>query len=379
MLTIRKLIARAGILTLAASSAACTSISFLIANVPASFGPYQRTTDIAYGSEKRQKLDVYVPADPNAPDAQPVAGRARSAATAVHDARAADEAGAASNAGAACEARAARAAHAPALADVASRGSLIHTTAVSGAAQRPALRPVVIFWYGGSWQTGSKSSYRFVGAALAERGFIANLPDSRLYPKVKFPDFVEDAANAVAWVQQHAEELGGDPRHIVLMGHSAGAYTAAFLALKPDFLIKAGANPDWIAGLVGLAGPYAITPNTRALRTIFGKPYAAADYQPVRFVTPQAPPTFLAHGLDDHLVSVHQTEALRDALRRNDVRVETELYPDRGHADMVAAFSVPARHRAPVLDDAVKFIESVTKVAAADTSIPAAAQLSGAR
>src|SRR5690242_9210908 len=109
MLTIRKLrklIARAGIVTLAASSAACTSISFLIANVPASFGPYQRTTDIAYGSEKRQKLDVYVPSNPSAPQA----------------------------------------------------------------AEAPrALRPVVVFWYGGSWQDGSKSEYRFVGAALAQR------------------------------------------------------------------------------------------------------------------------------------------------------------------------------------------------------------------
>src|SRR5262245_1487022 len=148
MLTIRKLIARAGILTLAASSAACTSISFLIANVPASFGPYQRTTDIAYGSDKRPKLDVYVPEAPSAAQ-------------------------------------------------------------VAQSATRP-LRPVVVFWYGGSWQDGSKSEYRFVGAALAERGFIAVLPDYRLYPKVKFPAFVDDAAKAVAWVQQHAEEFGGD-------------------------------------------------------------------------------------------------------------------------------------------------------------------------
>lgn len=336
MLTIRKLIARAGVLALAASSAACTSLSFLIANVPASFGPYQRTTDIAYGSEKRQKLDVYVPLD--AADAEPARAGARPSG--------------------------------------AQSGGLLRTAASSdvapirgATATRATLRPVVVFWYGGSWQTGSKSSYRFVGAALAERGFVAVLPDYRLYPKVKFPEFLDDAAHAVAWVQQHAQELGGDPRHVVLMGHSAGAYTAAFLALKPDFLIKAGAKPEWISGLVGLAGPYAIAPNTRALRRIFGTPFAAADYQPVRFVTRQAPPTFLAHGLDDHVVSVHQTEALRDALRRNDVRVEAALYPDRGHADMVAALSVPARHRAPVLDDAVKFIESVTSAAPTLTAI----------
>ena len=53
-------------------------------------------------------------------------------------------------------------------------------------------RPVVIFWYGGSWSSGSRSQYRFVGAALAERGFVTVLPDYRLYPKVKFPEFLVD-------------------------------------------------------------------------------------------------------------------------------------------------------------------------------------------
>jgi acetyl esterase/lipase len=335
MLTIRKLIARAGVLTLAAYSAACTSAAFMIANVPATFGPYTRTTDIPYGSEKRQRLDVYVPAG---------AGPDQSSASAFSGNTQA--------------------------------GALVRTGAAGG---RGSLRPVVIFWYGGSWQSGSKSSYKFVGAALAERGFVAVLPDYRLYPKVKWPSFVNDASQAVAWVQQHAPEFGGDPRNIVLMGHSAGAHTAAFLALRPDFLTQAGAHPEWIRGLVGLAGPYALAPNTRALRTIFGRPYAATDWQPVRFVTRQSPPTFLAHGLDDWLVSVHQTEALRDALRRNDVRVQAELYPDRGHADMIAAFSVPGRGRAPVLDDAVKFIESVTSAAPITAAMPAAAQLAGAR
>jgi dipeptidyl aminopeptidase/acylaminoacyl peptidase len=70
--------------------------------------------------------------------------------------------------------------------------------------------------------------------------------------------------------------------------------------------------------------------------------------------------------LNDWVVSARQTEQLRDALRRNDVRVVTQLYPGLGHADTVAALSIPARHRAPVLDDAVKFISSVTAVAPAE-------------
>ncbi len=265
----------------------------MVANVPASFGPYHRTTGIAYGAQKRQELDVYVP-DAPADDAP------------------------------------------------------------------SAKRPVVIFWYGGSWDSGDRSSYRFVGAALAEQGFVTVLPDYRLYPGVKFPVFMEDAANAVAWVQKHAAQFGGDPHRIVLMGHSAGAHMAAFLALNRGFLAKYGASSEDIVGLVGLSGPYILAPNTLALHTIFANPYTEADWQPARFVSRQAPPAFLAHGLNDTLVSVKQTEKLRDVLRANGVRVETELYPGLGHADTVAALSIPARGRAPVLEQVSQFIRSVT-------------------
>jgi acetyl esterase/lipase len=230
-----------------------------------------------------------------------------------------------------------------------------------------ANRPVVIFWYGGSWQGGSKSDYRFVGAALAERGFITVLPDYRLYPEVKFPDFLDDAAHAVAWVQEHAQEFGGDPRRVVLMGHSAGAHTAAYLALNRDFLAKRGAKPEWIVGLVGLSGPYALAPNTRALNRIFAAPWGESDWQPVRFVTAKAPPTFLAHGLSDSIVSVRQAEQLRDALQAKGVRVETELYPDKGHAATVAGFSKPARGTAPTLDETVAFLGSLTSTSTAQT------------
>jgi acetyl esterase/lipase len=274
---------------MAGALCACSAITFGIANAPAAFGAFERQADIAYGSDARQKLDVYVPK-----------------------------------------------------------------------VEEASARPVVVFWYGGSWQRGSKSDYRFVGAALADRGYVTVLPEYRLYPEVKFPDFLDDAARAVAWVQQHAQEFGGDPHRVVLMGHSAGAHTAAFLALNHEFLAKRGANPDWIAGLVGLSGPYVLAPNTRALNRIFAPPWGESDWQPVRFVDAQAPPTFLAHGLDDGLVSVVQTQKLRDALEARGVRVETELYPDTGHAATIAAFSKAARGSAPTLDQAVAFLGSLT-------------------
>jgi acetyl esterase/lipase len=232
-------------------------------------------------------------------------------------------------------------------------------------------RPVVVFFYGGSWTSGRRGLYRFVGAALAERGIVTVVPDYRLYPQVKFPLFLDDGAMAVAWVQKHAQEFGGDPQRIVLMGHSAGGHEAAFLAYDRQLLQKAGAHPEWIVGLVGLSGPYALAPDTKILHTIFASPYTEAEWQPVRFVTPQSPPTLLVHGTADDVVAIEHTEKLRDVLQANHVRVETHFYPDKGHADTVAAMSVLARGRAPVLDQSVSFIESVTALRAPEQA-PAA-------
>jgi len=223
-----------------------------------------------------------------------------------------------------------------------------------------ANRPVVIFWYGGSWTKGSKADYRFVGTTLAERGFVAVLPDYRLYPQVSFPLFDEDGARAVAWVEQHIREFGGDPRRIVLMGHSAGGHTAAFLALNHAFLQKFGADPQSIAGLVGLSGTYVLVPDTDTLRATFPPPYTEQDWQPVRFVDSRAPPTLLLHGLDDKEVLPQEAIDLNDALLRDHVRVELHLYPHRGHPDTVAPFALVARWRTPVVQETVKFIESVT-------------------
>lgn len=223
-----------------------------------------------------------------------------------------------------------------------------------------AVCSIVVFFYGGSWSTGEKSEYAFVGAALAERGYVVAIPDYRLYPQVRFPAFIEDGASAVAWVQQHAGEFGGDPDRIVLMGHSAGAHIAAMLALDDAYLERAGMRPHSIVGLVAMSGPYALDPNTDILRTIFSSPYTPQDWQPVRFAGSQAPPTLLLHGLSDTLVDYRHTEKLRDTLLSHGVQAEVHLYPKRGHADTIGSFSLAARFRTPSLKQTLDFLGRVT-------------------
>jgi len=84
-------------------------------------------------------------------------------------------------------------------------------------------RPVVVFLHGGAWMQGSKDQYLFVGEALVSKGFVAVIPNYRLFPDVKFPTFVEDNALALKWVYNNIQRFGGDPNDVYIMGHSAGA------------------------------------------------------------------------------------------------------------------------------------------------------------
>ena len=219
--------------------------------------------------------------------------------------------------------------------------------------------PVVVFWYGGSWIAGRKSEYRFVGDTLAKRGIVTVLADYRLYPQVTFPLFDEDGAKAVAWVEHHVREYRGDPEHLVLMGHSAGGHTAAFLAFNHQFLRKFGADPKDIVGLVGLSGTYVLVPDSEGLRAAFPPPYSVKDWQPIKFVDSCAPPTLLLHGLADKEVLPQEAIELRDALEKAHVPVQLHLYAHRGHGDTIASFAPVTGWRTPALRDSVAFIRSV--------------------
>ena len=220
--------------------------------------------------------------------------------------------------------------------------------------------PVIVFWHGGGWTDGKKGFYRFVGATLAQLGYVVVLPNYRVYPEVRFPSFLDDAARSVAWVEQHAAEYGGDPHRIVLMGHSAGAHMAAMLAINHSYLAQAGVDLHDIIGLIGLSGPYALAPNTDVLNTIFSAPYTTHDWQVIPYANSEVPPVLLIHGGADNLVWPSNSEDLARALRSRGVSVEVRIYPGKGHGDTVAGLSSLARGRAPTLQDIAQFLKTLS-------------------
>jgi acetyl esterase/lipase len=219
-------------------------------------------------------------------------------------------------------------------------------------------RPFLVFWHGGRWSSGDKADYRFVGAALAELGYVVVIPNYRHYDQVKMPGFMDDAARAALWAAAHGAEFGADPNRFYLTGHSAGAHLAALVTLDSRYFAATGLPAPSIAGVIGLSGPYDFLPLREAdVQDMFGPPQNYPDSQPVNFVRAGAPPMLLIHGLKDTIVSPNNSRSLAAALQTHGVPVALKLYPNLVHADTVAALSLPARGRAPTLADIAAFVK----------------------
>ncbi len=239
-----------------------------------------------------------------------------------------------------------------------SHGQALDVWRPARSAKRPL--PVLIFWYGGGWVNGARGDYAFAARALAKRGFVVVVPDYRKVPKVRFPAFLEDGAQAVRWTRDNIAKFGGDPDRIAVSGHSAGAYTAVMLTLDAQWLTAAGVDPGTIKAAVGLCGPYDFYPFTakRAIDAMQGAPDPQLT-QPIHFARGDAAPLLLISAGDDVQVRAHNANNLTSRLKAMGGQVEHIDYPGLSHENVVMALAKPFRSKAPVLDDSVTFLERV--------------------
>jgi acetyl esterase/lipase len=233
-----------------------------------------------------------------------------------------------------------------------------HTLDIYVPEKLTASAPVVVFFYGGGWESGSKEMYRFIGYALAAQGLVVVIPDYRLHPDVEFPAFMNDAAEAVEWAHVNAARLGGDPDRLFLMCHSAGAQIATLLSMDPEYLLSVSASPEhYICGVIGLAGPYDFLPLQRELKAVFGPEVNWPKSQPINYVSADAPPMLLLTGTSDGSVNYNNTLHLAERLRDKGAKVEDALYPGLGHTGVIAALSDTLTFMAPVRDATLSFIK----------------------
>ncbi len=113
--------------------------------------------------------------------------------------------------------------------------------------------PLLVFFYGGGLEQGVKEDLADMGREFAAAGIAVAAPDYRLFPEVGFPDFIVDAARAVAWVCGEAKEYVNFTK-LFVGGYSAGCYLSMMLHFDKHYLAAYGLDPDSFAGFVQLSG-----------------------------------------------------------------------------------------------------------------------------
>ena len=280
--------------TLALMACLCSACSPIkVLNTLVPESGYELGSDVEYGSHPRQKLDIYLPKNPKTSDAK----------------------------------------------------------------KSDALKKVIIFYYGGNWDSGERADYKFAAEALASLGHIVVVPDYRVYPDVLFPEFMADPSAAAKWVKANIKKYNGDVNKVFLTGHSAGAHIVVMMAINAEYLAKESLKPSDFAGVIGLAGPYDFLPLTSdRLKTIFGPEAVQWKSQPINFVDGKNPPLYLAIGTKDNTVWPRNSINLAKKIKDNNGLVEVVEFASYSHIDMVTKLAKPLRGNGDLLKSVAAFI-----------------------
>nr|WP_321452019.1 alpha/beta hydrolase [uncultured Carboxylicivirga sp.] len=150
-----------------------------------------------------------------------------------------------------------------------------------------------IVWFHGGGLTGG---HKEIPAALKGKNVAVIGVNYRLYPNIKAPEYIKDAAAAVAWTFKNIESFGGDSTLIFVSGHSAGGYLTSMIGLDKSYLAAFDIDANNIAGLIPFSG-HAITHFTvRKERGIPGEQPIIDSLAPLYHVRADAPPLLLITG-----------------------------------------------------------------------------------
>ncbi|POG56873.1 alpha/beta hydrolase [Haloferax marisrubri] len=210
-------------------------------------------------------------------------------------------------------------------------------------------RPLVVFVYGGAWETGSTGQFARWALDAVEEGFVAAEVSYRLGHEAPFPAQIEDVCEGIDWLIDRADEFGIDSDAVTVVGHSAGAHLALLAALSDD---EFGRRTD-IDAAVGVSGVYDLRADDHerageSLPLFDGRPSAAElrRCSPITYVDDDAdadaPPTLLLHGSEDSVVAPGQSARLADALEAAGNEVEYDAVAAADHVFLHSSYHYPA-------------------------------------
>lgn len=193
--------------------------------------------------------------------------------------------------------------------------------------------PTVVWLHGGGLTGGTKE----VPGALRERGFAVVGATYRLHPRAKCPEYIEDAAAAVAWTFRNIERHGGSRKRIYVSGASAGGYLAAMIGLDKRWLAAHDIDADELAGVIPLSGQMITHFTIRKERGIGTKTPVVDDLAPQHHVRADAPPLLLITGDRElEILGRYEENAYLARMMRQAGHAETTLFELDGfnHGEM---------------------------------------------
>ena len=213
------------------------------------------------------------------------------------------------------------------------------------AAPNAAGYPVVLFIHGGSWTSGNKNIYTFIGRRLARQGVVAVVINYRLAPAVHVPEQAADCARALAWTVQHIRQYGGDPARVFVMGHSAGGGLAALLATDDALLAKNGLPQNPVRGAI-MDDPAGLDmynylkeskyEGDAQYKIPFGpSPAVWKEMSPIYKIKPNLPPFIFYIGGETYPSISGSSARFRDRLKATGQAPAYTIIPGRHHIPMV--------------------------------------------
>ena len=220
--------------------------------------------------------------------------------------------------------------------------------------------PVVFWIHGGGWQSGDRTAIQLKPQAFVDKGFVFVSTGYRLLPDVEMGVIFRDIAKSFHWVHDHIAEHGGDPKRILVMGHSAGAQLAALICIDDRYLKAEGLSLAGIKGCVPVDGdtfdvPAIIeTAETRLRvhglpmpkwghRLKFGNdPALHRDYSAVTHVAKgKGIPPFLILHVGDHPDTTAQAQRLEAVLKEAGIPAQRFAAQETNHSKLNENLGLP--------------------------------------
>lgn len=191
--------------------------------------------------------------------------------------------------------------------------------------------PVLVFFHGGAWTSGTKEWMGFMAPPLLDLPAIFVAANYRLAPAVRYPEIVDDCIAATAWVQANIAGYGGDADRLFVGGHSAGGHLAALVALDRERRRRAGVADSAIRACLTVSGSYDIrdrearagTAERRIYDVFLRRDDDDKAASPIVYIRPDSVPFFVAWGERDFPRLIRQAKVFSTALAAAGVRVET--------------------------------------------------------